>query len=345
MLKYEEKASQGGKEVFNIWGTRTVNSIIGESKPMLELKDMIKKIGNTDSTVLIAGESGTGKELIARAIHLAGSRGNKTFVAINCAAIPEHLLESELFGYVKGAFSGANHDGKIGKFELANRGVVFLDEIGDMPLNLQSKLLRIVQEKKFTRVGSNELIDIDIRILSATNKDLLKLVSENKFREDLYYRLNVIQLEVPPLRERDEDIFLLVKWFIDKYCKKLNKNITYIDNEVKEMLVKYPWPGNIRELENTIEMAINLVDDDGIIHKGLINKYILRHFDKPEHKKVNTITKIHEFSNESEILSLEEIDKIYIKKVIEYYGEDTKGKKKAAKKLGISLATLYRKLE
>lgn len=182
MDKHSDSVMYGGMEVYNIWGTTTVDSIIGESDVMRALKNRICKIGNSDSTVAITGESGTGKELIARAIHLAGNRGNKTFVAINCAAIPEPLLESELFGYTKGAFSGADSKGKIGKFELANGGVVFLDEIGDMPIQLQSKLLRVLQEKKFTRIGSNELIDIDVRIISATNRDLFELVKENKFR-------------------------------------------------------------------------------------------------------------------------------------------------------------------
>lgn len=345
MTKHNDTAIYKGMEVFNIWGTTTVDSIIGESEEMMVLKNKIRKIGNSDSTVLITGESGTGKELIARSIHLAGSRGNKTFVAINCAAIPEALLESELFGYSKGAFSGANEKGKVGKFELAKGGVIFLDEIGDMPVNMQVKLLRVLQEKKFTRIGSNELLDIDVRIISATNKDLLDEVKNGKFREDLYYRLNVIPLELPPLRGRGEDIYLLTNEFIDKYCKKLKKNVYYIDEEVEKILSEYAWPGNIRELENTIEMAINLLDEDGIIHKGLINKKILEHSNKRTYKQESINSNVDDISKEDEIMTLSEVEKEYILKVLKFYGYDTKGKKMAAKKLGISLATLYRKIE
>ncbi|CZR97464.1 MULTISPECIES: sigma-54 interaction domain-containing protein [unclassified Clostridioides] len=345
MDKHSDSVMYGGMEVYNIWGTTTVDSIIGDSDVMRALKNRIRKIGNSDSTVAITGESGTGKELIARAIHLAGNRGNKTFVAINCAAIPEPLLESELFGYTKGAFSGADSKGKIGKFELANGGVVFLDEIGDMPIQLQSKLLRVLQEKKFTRIGSNELIDIDVRIISATNRDLFELVKENKFREDLYYRLNVIPLEVPPLRERGDDIQILINNFIDKYSRKMKKNVYHIEPDVEQMLLKYPWPGNIRELENTIELALNLLEEDGIIHKGIINRKIIEYF-----KRNNINIKLleendYEISMEQEILTLEEFERAYIKKVLKFYGNDTKSKKLAAKKLGISLATLYRKID
>jgi transcriptional regulator with PAS, ATPase and Fis domain len=346
LLRQDDSTIYEGIKVHNVWGTTTVDSIIGESDVMIALKNRIKKIGNSDSTVAIMGESGTGKELIARAIHLAGNRGNQMFVALNCAAIPEPLLESELFGYVKGAFSGADAKGKVGKFELANGGVVFLDEIGDMPLQLQSKLLRVLQEKKFTRIGSNELLDIDVRIVSATNQDLYKLVEEKKFREDLYYRLNVIPVEVPPLRERGEDIQILIDNFIDKYSRKLKKNVTSIDPEVEYIFSHYPWPGNIRELENAIELAINLLESDGVIHKGLINRKIIEYFKM--NKKQNKFLiddGICDISNSQEILTLNEFEKLYIKKVVEHFGNDTKSKKLAAKKLGISLATLYRKIE
>lgn len=344
-MNKNDTAIYDGMEVYNIWGTTTVDSIIGKSDAMMNLKNKIKRIGNSDSTVLITGESGTGKELIARSIHLAGHRGNKTFVAINCAAIPEQLLESELFGYAKGAFSGADSKGKVGKFELANGGVVFLDEIGDMPLQLQAKILRVLQEKKFTRIGSNELLDIDVRILCATNKDLYKLVEANKFREDLYYRLNVIPLEIPPLRDRGDDIYSLIDSFIDKYSRKLKKKVSYIEPEVEDILIKYPWPGNIRELENCIELAINLLEEDGVIHRDLIHKRILDYF-KLRKSNINAL-KSGEYviNSEDDILTLDEFEKIYINKVLSFYGNDTKSKKLVAKKLGISLATLYRKLE
>jgi len=345
LLRQDDSTIYEGIKVHNVWGTTTVDSIIGESDVMIALKNRIKKIGNSDSTVAIMGESGTGKELIARAIHLAGNRGNQMFVALNCAAIPEPLLESELFGYVKGAFSGADAKGKVGKFELANGGVVFLDEIGDMPLQLQSKLLRVLQEKKFTRIGSNELLDIDVRIVSATNQDLYKLVEEKKFREDLYYRLNVIPVEVPPLRERGEDIQILIDNFIDKYSRKLKKNVTSIDPEVEYIFSHYPWPGNIRELENAIELAINLLESDGVIHKGLINRKIIEYFKMNKKQNKFLVDGICDISNSQEILTLNEFEKLYIKKVVEHFGNDTKSKKLAAKKLGISLATLYRKIE
>ncbi|WP_024620163.1 sigma-54 interaction domain-containing protein [Metaclostridioides mangenotii] len=345
MLRQDDSTIYEGIKVHNVWGTTTVDSIIGESDVMIALKNRIKKIGNSDSTVAIMGESGTGKELIARAIHLAGNRGNQMFVALNCAAIPEPLLESELFGYVKGAFSGADAKGKVGKFELANGGVVFLDEIGDMPLQLQSKLLRVLQEKKFTRIGSNELLDIDVRIVSATNQDLYKLVEEKKFREDLYYRLNVIPVEVPPLRERGEDIQILIDNFIDKYSRKLKKNVTSIDPEVEYIFNHYPWPGNIRELENAIELAINLLESDGVIHKGLVNRKIIEYFKMNKKQNKSLDDSICDISNSQEILTLDEFEKLYIKKVVEHFGNDTKSKKLAAKKLGISLATLYRKIE
>lgn len=207
-LKSKISKVSGGREVIK------VEDIIGQSQAMVQLKNRIKKIASSSSTVLITGESGTGKEVIARAIHCESDKNTNPFIAINCGAIPDALLESELFGYVRGAFSGADPNGRVGKFELANNGIIFLDEIGDMPLYLQVKILRVLQERKLVRIGSNHLIDLDIRVIAATNKDLKKLIKENKFREDLYYRLNVIPLKIPPLRERKEDIELLMEMLI-----------------------------------------------------------------------------------------------------------------------------------
>ncbi len=209
-LKSKISKVSGGREVIK------VEDIIGQSQAMVQLKNRIKKIASSSSTVLITGESGTGKEVIARAIHCESDKNTNPFIAINCGAIPDALLESELFGYVRGAFSGADPNGRVGKFELANNGIIFLDEIGDMPLYLQVKILRVLQERKLVRIGSNHLIDLDIRVIAATNKDLKKLIKENKFREDLYYRLNVIPLKIPPLRERKEDIELLMEMLIKK---------------------------------------------------------------------------------------------------------------------------------
>ena len=316
-----------------------ISCIVGESDAMKSLKKKIKSISNLKSTVLITGESGTGKELVARAIHAEGERRNKPFIAINCGAIPESLLESELFGYVKGAFSGANVNGRIGKFELANRGVIFLDEIGDMPLFLQVKLLRVLQEKTVVRVGSNKLTSLDIRIVAATNKDLKELVRKGKFREDLYYRLNVIPIEVPALRERGKDLALLVNVLVDKYNNLLNKSVNKIDDEVSEMFRKYKWQGNVRELENVVEFMVSISDERGIIDKSMLPESFIENYKELLNDSIDRSINI------KEIIPLKEIEKLYIKKAIEKYGNTTEGKKIAAKKLGIGIATLYRKMD
>lgn len=314
-------------------------SILGDSKEMMILKSKIKKISNSTSTVLITGESGTGKELVARAIHCEGNRKDKPFIAINCAAIPDTLLESELFGYDKGAFSGANSNGRIGKFELANKGVIFLDEIGDMPLYLQVKLLRVLQEKTIVRIGSNKLISLDLRVIAATNKDLKELVRKGKFREDLYYRLNVIPIEIPPLRERKGDLELLLNSLIDKYNIEFNKSVYLIEDNVLEMFKKYKWYGNIRELENVVEFMVNLCDERGIINDTMLPQSFIESF----HEQMGLEEKYDD--SIKDIIPLKDIEKIYIKKALEIYGDTTEGKKLAAKKLGIGIATLYRKLE
>lgn len=314
-----------------------INDIIGSSKAVLELKDRIKKIADTQSTVLITGESGTGKELIARSIHSCSKRSNKPFIAINCGAIPDSLLESELFGYVKGAFSGASSEGRVGKFELANGGVIFLDEIGEMPFYLQVKLLRVLQDKAIIRIGSNKLIKLDIRIIAATNIDLKQKIKEKKFREDLYYRLNVIPLRVPPLRERENDIFLIMNVLIDKYNRIFNKNVHSLDENVKRIMKNYMWPGNIRELENAVEFMINMSDERGIITKNMLYENIVNNSGAIDHKDRK--------NGEDELVTLEESEKNLIMKAISIYGNDTAGKNMCAKKLGIGIATLYRKLE
>jgi sigma-54 dependent transcriptional regulator, acetoin dehydrogenase operon transcriptional activator AcoR len=322
-------------EYTNIKNYIKTSSILGETKIMEDLKARVKKIALSSSTILITGESGTGKEIFARSIHNEGNRRDKAFVAINCGAIPDTLLESELFGYVKGAFTGADPMGKIGKFELANKGTIFLDEIGDMPIYLQTKLLRVLQERKITRVGSNKEIDIDVRIIAATNKNLKELIKENKFREDLYYRLNVIPFEIPALRERIDDIEILIEFFIKKYTELLEKNFTSIEitDEVMDTFYKYPWPGNVRELENTIEFIVNMMGTDGIIDKDVIPKNILNSegFERA--------------IDDKEIITLKELEEREIKKALKIYGITTEDKKKIAKKLGIGIATLYRKID
>jgi transcriptional regulator with PAS, ATPase and Fis domain len=324
-----------------VWQTVKLEDIEGRSKPMIQVKEKIRKIAASKSTVLITGESGTGKEMIARAIHAESDRWNKPFIAINCGAIPDTLLESELFGYVRGAFSGADPNGRIGKFELANKGVIFLDEIGDMPLFLQVKILRVLQERKLARIGSNQLIDLDIRVIAATNKDLKKLIDDNKFREDLYYRLNVIPVELPPLRERQEDIKVIFMKMIEKYNKLFNMNIQAIEEEAMELLMAYPWPGNVRELENVVEFMVNMSEGSAILNKSMLPEGIMEYENKNSRKEKINIIEAHE----DELRPLKEIEKEYILKAIKIYGNDTKGKQLAAKKLGIGIATLYRKLD
>jgi DNA-binding NtrC family response regulator len=237
--------------------------IIGRSENILNVAQIVQRVAPTKTTVLLIGESGTGKELFARAIHNLSNRKHYPFVPINCAAIPRGLLESELFGHEKGSFTGADAK-KLGKFELADKGTIFLDEIGDMELIIQSKLLRAIEEGDIERVGAVKAINVDVRIVAASNRDLEKAVEEKKFREDLYYRLNVFPIRIPPLRERKEDIPLLVEYFINKYCHEIKTPVKSISRESLDMLMNYHWKGNVRELENTIERALILCDGDVI---------------------------------------------------------------------------------
>lgn len=249
---------RGTGNITHMRSETTFDDIFGESKNMIQLKKRAAQVAVNDSTVLISGESGTGKELFARAIHSQSKRHDNTFIAINCAAIPDSLLESELFGYEKGAFTGADTKGKPGKFELANHGTLFLDEIGDMPLHMQVKLLRVLQNKTVERIGGTTSIDIDVRILAATNKDLEKMIQKNEFREDLYFRLSVIPMYIPPLRERAEDIKPLLDRALIKFNRILGKSINGFTDEAMKTLLSYKWPGNVRELENAVEYAVNM---------------------------------------------------------------------------------------
>jgi len=242
------------------------DTIVGQSAAMKQIYELVIEMGKNDTNVIIYGESGTGKELIARAIHFNGIRKDKPFVAVDCASIPDNLLESELFGHEKGAFTDATSQ-KIGKFELASGGTLFLDEISNLKLDMQSKILRAIQEKEIQRIGSNKNIKVDVRIICATNIDLKEAVAKNKFREDLYYRINVVPIYLPPLRERKEDIPLLVKHFIQKYNKKLNKDIQGITDQALDLLMNYSWPGNVRELQNLIERLVVLTKEKLITHK------------------------------------------------------------------------------
>ncbi|MBN8554232.1 MAG: sigma-54-dependent Fis family transcriptional regulator [Deltaproteobacteria bacterium] len=244
------------------------SNIIARSPRMLEIFDTIRKIADYKTTVLISGESGSGKELIARAIHFNSPRANKPFIAINCSAIPENLLESELFGYMKGSFTGANKD-KKGLFEEAHGGTLFLDEVGDLPLSLQVKLLRAIQEEEIRRVGASNIIKIDVRLITATLKNLGEEIKKGTFREDLYYRLNVLPIHLPPLRERKEDIPLLVDVFLKRFAKEMNKSIEKVSAECMQFLTDYSWPGNVRELENTIERSMVLETHSELVPEHL----------------------------------------------------------------------------
>ena len=303
-------------------------NIIGRSEKMQKIFDLIEKVSKVDSNVLIEGESGTGKELVAKAIHFNSPRSKGPFVTINCAAIPDNLLESELFGYVKGAFTGATQS-KKGLFLEADGGTIFLDEIGDMSLNLQSKLLRVLEEKLIRPLGSTQQIPVNVRIIAATNQDLKKAVEEKKFREDLYYRLNVINIKLPPLRERKEDIPLLIDHFVKKYAEKYGKKIKGVDPKLISCLEEYEWPGNVRELENTIERAVALADSD-----------IIKEIDIPYDKCKMPATSSDPILIIDRIITLDELERLYIKKVLELTGGN---KGRAAELLGISKRTIYRK--
>jgi DNA-binding NtrC family response regulator len=236
-----------------------LSDIIGQNNKMVEISNLIQKVAKSDATVLLQGESGTGKELFARAIHSLSLRKDRPYIAINCAAIPHELLENELFGSEKGAFTGA-HMRKMGKFEIANSGTVFLDEIGDMGIALQAKLLRVLQQKNFERLGGTKPIEVDVRVIAATNMDLNEQIKAKRFREDLYYRLSVFPITIPPLRERRDDVRRLAEYFTEKYCREMKKVTKSLSKDGINLLEKYHWPGNVRELENTIERAVILAE-------------------------------------------------------------------------------------
>lgn len=308
----------------------TFDHIIGESEALLKAKRQAIQVSSEDASILLLGKSGTGKEIFARAIHYGSKRKKNCFMAINCGAIPENLIESELFGYEKGAFTGANTSGKMGKFEIAKDGTIFLDEIGELPLNMQVKLLRVLEEKEITRVGGHTQLKVNPRIISATNKDLYKLVQEGKFREDLFYRLNVIPINIPPLNKRGYDIILLAKYFLDKYNKIYNKNLKGFTNSCEKALLKYNFPGNIRELRNVIEYAVNFEEKD-YIQTDTVNEKINCAIETHKNLTLSQMTKLYE----------QKILKDYLNK----YGSDLESKKLICKKLGIGIATLYRKLD
>ena len=304
-------------------------NVIYKSSQMRHLIDLIKRISTVDSHIILNGESGVGKTLFAKIIHKLSNRRSNEFVSINCGAIPENLLESELFGYEKGAFTGAKNEGKIGYIELANNGTLFLDEISELPLQMQVKLLKVLDEKSFTRVGSTKPIKSDFRLIAATNKDLEKLTKENKFREDLFYRLNVIQINIPPLRERRDDIPLLVNFFIEKYNKKYNTN-KRLDPKVLDVFSEYKWPGNVRELENIIERLVVTIDKDLIEKSDLPSFFSNQDYQTVQIDQVLPLKK-----------SIDNLEKQLLGKVYEIH----KNTYKVAEVLGISQSSVVRKLK
>lgn len=305
----------------------TLDNIIGRSLAINLVKERAKQFARGNSTILLQGESGTGKEVFARAIHSASRCAEGPFIAINCAALPENLIESELFGYEDGAFTGAVKGGKVGKFELADGGTLFLDEIGEFPLHLQAKLLRALQERKIQRIGGSREIPVTVRIIAATNRNLEELVSKGDFREDLFYRLSVIPLEIPPLRERKGDISDLAEYYLRIHAKALGKELFGFEKRAINYLCDYDWPGNIRELQNTIEYAVNVAMGNYITVSDLPSRF----------RKVNKLEEI-------KLRPLKVIEDEYIKEALRIYGDTTEGKVKAAEVLGISVATLYRRI-
>lgn len=330
------KTSEAIKDAYNLLERRqafTFDDIIGNSECVEQVKEISKKVSRNSSTVLLRGESGTGKELFARAIHAESPRSHAPFIAINCASIPENLLESELFGFEGGSFTGARPQGQIGKFELANGGTLFLDEIGDLPIHLQPKLLRVLQENAFTRVGGNDVIEIDVRLIAATNKDLKKMIADNLFREDLYYRLNVIPIILPPLRDRKEDISLLSEHLLEKYCAKLGTGKKTFSSEIHKIFSAYHWPGNVREMENLIEYLVNITRDDVISADLLPHSIRAQEHSEPSRAEMDLKSRTEQF--EAQV----------IESMIQRYGDSTESKQKIASILGINLTTLYRKMK
>lgn len=313
-------------------GRYRYGDMIGKSQAMMHIYDMVERLKSVDTPVLVTGESGTGKELVARAMHFMGGRKDARFIEVNCAAIPENLLEMEFFGHKRGAFTGAVAD-KKGKFEAADKGTLFLDEIGDMPLSLQGKLLRVLQEKRFTPIGSNDSKTIDVRVVAATNKDLWQMVQDGTFRQDLYYRLNVINIDLPPLRQRKEDIPLLVSKFISENNRDGGERVLGVTREVERMLMSYEFPGNVRELKNVIEFATIMCATDHIRPCDLPQQLI---------RAVGEEAHIPRFTPTEETHTLYEIEK---RAILEALHKNGGNQSRTAEELGISRSGLIVKLK
>ncbi|RGR82582.1 PAS domain-containing protein [Heyndrickxia coagulans] len=326
--KKTEKPEQAGRRLYHF------EDILGVSEILKQTIQSAKRVSKSDVTIMLRGESGTGKEMFAQAIHHESDRKDQPFVALNCAAIPENLLESELFGYEKGAFTGAEKE-KTGRFELANHGTLFLDEIGDMSLYLQAKILRVLQEKTLERIGSNKSRKIDVRIITATHRNLEELIRKGEFREDLYYRISVIPIYIPPLRARKEDLSVLIEHFTRKYSKDLNKHPKRLAAETLDRLMQYDWPGNIRELQNVVRHFVELEIGDTVTLESLPSSLQTGSKSLPPSVKKSART------NHCQT----RLDKRQVLELLERNGRSTEGKKKTAADLGISLATLYRYLK
>lgn len=314
---------------------KPIDQIIGRSKPLQEAKQMALRAAASSANVLLLGETGSGKELFARAIHFHSSRSNQPFVAVNCAAIPEDILESELFGYEEGAFTGAKRGGKPGKFELANGGTLFLDEVGDCSLRLQAKILRAIDQGEIQRVGGTSTIKVNIRVIAATNRDLETMVQQKEFREDLYYRLNVIPIHIPPLRQRKSDIPILIDAFIRQYAHSMKKSTPKLSSKALEILCDYSWPGNVRELQNVVQYILHICDEP-IIKPVHLPQRLVNKLGKVEPDRIKTTPFIW---------SKEEWEKQAIKQGLQQLGNSGKAKEIIARQLGVSLTTIYRKIK
>lgn len=309
----------------------TFDDIVGNSSSIQEAVRVARRAAQGDADILITGESGTGKELFAQAIHNASNRGSGPFVALNCAAIAPTLIESELFGYEEGAFTGAKKGGRVGLFEIASGGTIFLDEIAELSMEVQAKLLRVLQERSIRRVGETSEVSVDIRVMAATNKDLYQMVQEGKFRADVYYRLNVLNVHLPPLNERGQDIILLANKFFQYYFQKIGRKFE-VDKEMLKALLHYSWSGNVRELRNVIEYAVNMCEDNVITTLHLPKWFKID--DTNSRKSTDSLTHM-----------VQEFERRTIQNAIEHYGTSVEAKQRIAKELGISVATLYNKIK
>ena len=320
-----------------------VPPIVGASLAIKRIYNLISKVSQSDSTVLVLGESGTGKELVAKTIHYSGKRAERTFIPVNCGAIPEELLESELFGHEKGAFTGAIAS-RIGRFELADGGTIFLDEIGEMSPMLQVKLLRVLQERSFERIGGSKTVNVDVRVISATNKNLEDAVKSGRFREDLYYRINVIPIEIPPLRDRSEDLPLLCDFFMQKHSVRFGRNSLKITDEAFKTFASYGWPGNVRELENTLERLLVLKDDDVVTPYDLSEKMTGKRLpDLPDIDSPDCDPDSNPFVQGIDLnLALVEYERRLVLNAIQIHGGV---KSQAAKYLNVNRTTLIEKMK